>query len=211
MDEFVLIAEPREEVGSRACSRLRARGRLPANIYGHNKPNVHCSLDTWQFTKFLTDGHRILRVRINGSEEHAVVKEVQYDSLGSAIVHVDFTRIRRDEKIQVEVAIELIGIPKGVNSGGVLSFERKEVLVSGFPQDIPEIIRLDVQAVDLGHAIRIKDLPAVAKCEFVDDPEFVVLMVAVPRGQEEPVEGAVPGPTEPEIIKRKPDEEGTKE
>ena len=117
MDEFVLSAEPREEVGSRACSRIRASGRLPANIYGRKEPNVHFSLDTRQFTKFLKEGHRILEFRIGDREEHAVVKEVQYDALGSEIIHVDFTRISRDEKIEVEVPVELIGIPKGVNSG----------------------------------------------------------------------------------------------
>lgn len=208
MDELVLGAEPREEVGSRACARIRAAGRLPANIYGHNEPNVHFSLDTRQFTKFLNEGHRILEFRIGNREEHAVVKEVQYDALGSEIIHVDFTRISRDEKIEVEVPVELIGIAKGINSGGVLNFERKEILVSGFPQDIPESLPLDVQSLDLGEAIRIKDLPAVANCEFVDDAEQVVVMVAVPRGTDEPAEGEAPEPSEPEVIKQKKPEEG---
>ena len=210
MDEFVLSVEPRAEVGSRASSRLRASGRLPANIYGHKEPNVHFSLDARQFTKFLSEGHRILEFRVGGREEHAVVKEVQYDSLGSEIIHVDFVRISRDEKIEVEVPVELIGTPKGVKSGGVLNFERKEILVSGFPQDMPESLPLDVQELEMGEAIRIRDLPAVESCEFVEDPGLVVVMVAVPRGTEESEEVEAPGPTEPEVIKqKKPEEEGS--
>ncbi len=211
MDEFVLGTEPREEVGSRASSRLRASGRLPANIYGHKEHNVHFSLDERQFTKFLNEGHRILEFRIGDQEEHAVVKEVQYDSLGSEIIHVDFLRISRDEKIEVEVPVELIGTPKGINSGGVLNFERKEVLVSGFPQDVPESLPLDVQALEMGEAIRIRDLPAVANCEFVEDGGLVVVIIAVPRGtEEEAAEGEAPGPSEPEVIKqKKPEEEGS--
>lgn len=211
MDEFVLAAEPREKLGSRASGGLRARGRLPANIYGHNEANVHFSLDTKQFTRFLNQGHRILELRIGNRSEHAVVKEVQYDPLGSEIVHVDFTRISRDEKIEVEVVVELIGTPRGVNSGGVLNFERKEVLVRGLPQDIPESLSLDVQALDMGEAIRIRDLPAIEKCEFLEDEDLVVVMVSVPRGIVEPVEGAEPEPSEPEVIKKKPEEEAEAE
>ncbi len=210
MDEFVLGTEPREEVGSRASSRLRASGRLPANIYGHKEPNVHFSLDVRQFTKFLNEGHRILEFRIGDQEEHAVVKEVQYDSLGSEIIHVDFVRISRDEKIEVEVPVQLIGVPKGVNRGGVLNFERKEILVSGFPQDVPESLPLDVQALEMGEAIRIRDLPAVENCEFVEDPGLVVVLVVVPRGTEESDEGEAPSLSEPEVIKqKKPEEEGS--
>ena len=207
MDEFVLGAETRTEFGSRAAGRLRGSGRLPANIYGHNEPNVHCSLDAKQFARFLNAGHRILAIRIGDKEEHGVVKQVQYDALGSDIVHVDFTRISRDEEIEVEVPVELIGVPKGVSSGGVLSFTRKEILVRGFPQDIPESLPLDVQSLEMGQAIRIKDLAPVTNCQFVENEELVVVMVAIPRGTEEPVEGAEAGPSEPEVITQKKDDE----
>ena len=211
MDEFVLSAQMRTDFGSRAAGRLRESGRLPANIYGHNESNVHFSLDAKQFTSFLNAGHRMLAIRIDDTEEHGVVKEVQYDAMGSAIVHVDFTRVSRDETIEVEVSVELIGVPKGVSSGGVLSFARKEVLVSGFPQDIPESLPLDVHGLEMGEAFRIKDLVRLERCKYVEDDELVVVMVAAPRGVEESVEEGEAGPTEPEVIKQKKDEKAAED
>ena len=208
MEEFVLSAELREERGTRAARRLRDGGRLPANLYGHNEPNVHMTLDQKEFTQFLNAGHRVLALQIGSAREQSVVKEVQY-AMGSDIIHVDFTRISADEAIHMEVPVELIGIPKGVGAGGILDFPHKEVLVSGFPQDIPELIPLKVDALEIGDAIRIRELPTQEKCEFLEDGEMIVVMISAPRVEALPDPEAEEGaPTEPEVIQqRKEDEE----
>lgn len=206
MEQFVLNAESRNAFGSRASKRIRETGRVPANIYGHKEANVFVTLDAKEFGKFLGAGHRIVTIRVGSKEEPSVVKEVQYDHLGMGLVHVDFTRIRRDEKIQVEVPIETIGVPKGISGGGVLEFPLKEVLVSGFPQDIPEHIAINIEALELGHVVRVKDLPATANCSYVDDPETVVVTI-VHQTIEVPVAPVEGVPVLPEVIGKKKEEE----
>jgi len=208
MEQFVLSAEARTEFGSRASELLRKRGRVPGNIYGHKEANVFVSLDLKEFSKFLGAGHRFVTIRVGAKDEPSVVKEVQYDHMGSTIIHVDLTRVSRDEKVQVEVPIETLGIPKGLSAGGVLEFPLKEVLVSGFPQDLPERITVNIESLELGHAIRLKDLAPPANCTFVGDPERVVLTVVHQKIEAPvvaaPVEGA---PVQPEVITRKKEEE----
>ncbi len=206
MEELSLSGELRTEFGSRVSATMRGEGRLPANLYGLGKPNVHFSLDRSEFTRFLDAGHRMVTLSVGGAVEHGVVKEVQYDGLGSSIVHVDFTRISADVEIEVEVALELIGVPKGVASGGSLNFTHKEVLVHGLPQHIPESIVLNVEALEQGESIRIKNLPPVANCRYVEDEETVLVAVSAPRGAEEAAP-AEEGPSEPEVIKKKEDED----
>lgn len=202
MKDHILEAQPRETKGSRAAKELRQSGRVPANVYGHNEPNVLVSLDQKEFTRFLHDGHRILSLKVGSTMERSVVKEVQYDALGSEIVHVDFTRISEDEAIEVEVPLELVGIPKGVTSGGILDVPQKEVLVSALPKDIPESITLQIETLEMGAQLRIKDLPAIPNCRYVGDEELVVLAVHAPRTEAEaaPSEGEA---SEPEVIQRK--------
>jgi len=205
MEKIVFQAEPRKDLGTKAARRIRARGLLPANIYGHGVDQILVSIDAKEFTKFLDAGHRIATVRIDGKEERSVVKEVQYDALGSTLIHVDFTRISRDEKIQMSVPVETIGAPKGLSAGGVLVFPLKELDITGFPDDIPEHFPINIEALEVGQSIRVKDLTAPPKCEFVAEPESVVIMIAHPR-EEAPTAPVEAAPVQPEVIGKKKEE-----
>jgi large subunit ribosomal protein L25 len=207
MAKFVLKAEPRAEVGSRAMRKVRGAGRLPANIYGHKQANRLVTLDAKEIKQFIQAGHRILAVQVDGKEESGVLKEVQYDSLGTEVIHVDITRIDIHEKITMSVRIGTIGIPKGINAGGNLDQPKREVLVEGPASSIPEKIEINIESLDLGQTLRIKDLKPIPDCRYVDDPEQVVAAILLKRIEEAP---AVPAgtPEMPEVIgKKKEDEE----
>jgi large subunit ribosomal protein L25 len=205
MQETVLVAEPRTEFGKHAANRLRRTGRLPANIYGLGQENQLVSLDAKAFTKFFMEGHRIAKVQVGGDVSRSVVKEVQFDPYGSTIVHVDLTRIRRDQAIQLGVPIEAVGVPKGVTGGGVLSFPVQQVQVLGLPDDIPEHFPLSIESLEIGQVIRLKDLTPPAKCTFVGDPEMVIVGVMQKR-EEVVVAPAAAEPAQPEVIGRKREE-----
>lgn len=205
MEQIVLNAEPRAKFGSREAEILRQSGRLPANIYGHKEANVLVSLDRKEFTKFLGAGHRFVTIRIGKKDEPSVVKEVQYDFLGTDLIHVDFTRISRNERVELEVPIETIGSPKGLSAGYVLDVPTKEVLISGFPQDIPEHLELNIETLELGQVIRLKDLPVPANCVFVGNPEQVIVTVIHKKLD---VGATLPEsvPAQPEVIGKKKEE-----
>jgi large subunit ribosomal protein L25 len=207
MKELVLSAEPRSGRGTREAKRLRKTGRLPANVYGHGQENESISLDTKEFRRFFEEGHRVVTIQCGGKDELGVVKEVQYDALGSDLLHVDFTRISRDETISMEVPVAIIGVPKGLASGGVLDFPHKEVKIAGPAGSVPEHYELNVESLTVGDVIRAKDLAVPEGCEIVEDPEQVI--VAITAAREEPgAEGTEePSTDEPEVIGRKKEDE----
>ena len=205
MKQFVFEATPREAFGSRAARRYRKQGFLPANLYGHGEANVVVNLDAKEFSRFLNDGHRMLTIRVGGKDERSVVREVQYDSFGSRILHIDCQRVSAHEKIEVGVPIETVGIAKGTASGGVLEQPLKDLLVRGSADSIPEHIEVNVESLEIGHEIRVRDLRLPGGCEAVQPADALVFHVLAPRGEEE-VEGAEPGPTQPELIGRKKEE-----
>jgi large subunit ribosomal protein L25 len=205
MDEFVLKGLPRAEFGKKASRQLRRDGRLPVNIYGHKQDNLNATLDAREFRRFFEAGHRIATLDIDGAQEYGVIKEVQYDGLGSEILHVDFSRVSKHEKIEIEVPFEVFGVVLA----GVMDFPHKEVKVRGVPASLPEHIELRVGEMKIGDTIRVKDIPVPEGCSILDDPELVILAVHAPKGVEEAEEESTEGASsEPEVIGKPNDEEG---
>jgi len=203
MEKHVLKASRRDAVGKLAVRRLRREGLVPGNIYGHSEPNLNISLEATAVESFLDAGHRVVTVDVDGKEETSVVKEVQYDGLGSHIVHVDFARVSRFEKIELEVPIDLFGNV----ANGVVDFPKKEVLVYALASDLPERIEVRISDLKIGDIVRLKDLPVPPRCEFLDEPDAVILSVTEPKEEVVAGEAAV---VEPEVIGKVKDEEDDK-
>ena len=210
MDEIKLTAQERSDYGRKASRTFREEGLLPANIYGLGKENLTITVDTKEFTRIFMAGHRIFTLEVEDGKEQSVIKEVQYDNLGSEIIHVDFTRIDITQKITLDVGIELIGTV----ANGVLQFPMKEVKVESLPAGFPASISINVIELKIGDVIRVEDLEVPEGCVFTDDPDTLVLQIVAPIEEEEKVaveevEEDADG-TEPEVI-GKPQEDGEEE
>src|SRR5947209_14570751 len=115
---ITIAALPRAETGSRAMRRLRAEGRIPAVIYGHGQDPGLLSVDRHEFDGLLRHGaHGLLDVQVDGAIESAIIKDVQFDAFGREILHVDFARVSRGERVVVEVQVVLKGTAPGALEG----------------------------------------------------------------------------------------------
>jgi large subunit ribosomal protein L25 len=207
MAKFTLKAAARVDVGTRAMRKLRDGGRLPGNIYGHKKENRLVSFEAKEIRQFIQAGHRFLTVVVDGVEENGMLKEVQYASNGTDPIHIDIARIDIHEKITAAVRIETVGIAKGVTAGGNLDSPKREVNLEGPASAIPEKIQIKIEFLEIGQAFRVKDLPPVPECRYLDDPEQVVVTV-LKKIEEIPTPTvAAVAPSEPEVIGKKPSEE----
>ncbi len=206
MEEFVLKADPRNEFGSRAARRLRASGGLPANIYGHGEQNLSVILDAKEFGHFFDAGHRIVTINVSGKKETSVIKEVQYDAIGAALLHVDFNRVSKDEAITIEVPVETVGTAKGVAGGGILETPLKGVRLEGLADKIPERLEVTIDEMQVGDTIRVRDLTLPEGCRVLDQEDLVVVAVTTTSVESE-VDVGEAATSEPEFIGRKKDEE----
>lgn len=200
-----LPAERRTELGSSAARRLRRAGRLPAVLYGHGMEPVHLSVDRVQMEHLLAAGVRVVDLLIDGGEARALIKDLQYDALGSEILHVDFQRLVAGEKVEVAIPIEVIGEPVGVRrDGGVLDQVMKEVTVSCLPGRMPEVIRVDVRDLGIGDDITVADITWPEGVEPAVPGELPVVSVLPP--EEVPEGPALEEAKEPEVIGRRAEE-----
>src|SRR5262249_3481821 len=119
-DAVVLTLEPRTGLGTHEARRLRKRGMTPGVVYGHGEATVSVSLSSDELTKAIRHGARVVDLKSGGGVEKALIRDLQWDAIGASILHVDFSRVSADERVTLEVKIELRGTAPGVTAGGVL-------------------------------------------------------------------------------------------
>ncbi len=208
MAESVLLKiHKRERSGSRAAEKLRQKGLIPAILYGHKQENEAIVLQREDMMEAIRHGARVVDLQSDKGVQKAQIAELQWDHLGKEMLHVDFKRVSADERISLPVRIEVRGIAPGVTAGGVLEQALHTVNVECLAIAVPDVIRVNVNELQLDGSIHVRELHLPEGVKALDDPEAVVVHVAPPK-VEAPAAGAeAPAQAEPEVIGRKAAEE----
>lgn len=202
-----LTAEKRLETGTTACRRLRRRGLIPGNVYGHKTTPIAISVAENVLDALVHGGQKVLDLEIAGETDKAMFREVQWDVWGSRIQHFDLVRVSVDERVTVDVPIELKGTAPGVLSGGILGQPLHTLNVDCLAFDIPESLLVRIGTLDIGQSVHVRDVKLPAGLTVHNPPEAVVVHIAAPKADaEEEEEGVVSAPAEPEVISRKEEE-----
>jgi large subunit ribosomal protein L25 len=208
-----LKAEARTSVGTRASRLLRDSGRIPVVIYGHGEKPEAVSIDAHDFGIHLDHGAHVLPVEVGGTASDFLIKDIQYDYLGRSPIHLDLLRVSKDERIEVSVAIEFRGDPKGLSDGASLDQLITEITLECLLTNIPEVLKLDVSEMKVGESICVSELklPDGVTTTLDPDEKIVILREAKAIAADEETEGEA-GAAEPEVIsKGKEDEESKSE
>ncbi len=205
-----LTAERRTKKGSRECQRLRDSGRIPGNIYGHKQEAVPLTVMAAELAPIVRAGTRVLDLELDGKVEKVLFREVQWDYLGKEVVHVDLLRVDPNEKLELEVKVELKGTAPGTLSGGVLDHTLRTLTIECLAIQIPDSIVVKISTLETGHALHVRDLEVPPNTKILNNPDAVVVRVAQPGAELEAAAGGLgaEGPAQPEIIGRKVAEEG---
>jgi large subunit ribosomal protein L25 len=206
----VLSTEKREGRGSRLAGKLRKTNKVPCVVYGHKEATLSLSVDHDLILSAIRHGARVVDLNLDGGVEKAQIVEVQWDYLGKDVLHVDFKRVSADERIEVEVPIELKGIAPGAAGGdGVLDQPLHTLRITCPAIAVPDVIRVAINELQLGQSIYVKDLKLPEGVEVLNDADAIVVHVTETKA--EPEAGAEEaGSAEPEVItarKKEEDEE----
>jgi large subunit ribosomal protein L25 len=224
MSDITVVVEPRAEVGKNANRRLRTTGSIPAVVYGGGKDSVAIRVDEKTMHDFLKETGSenmvfLLKLGDSGKSRHAMIRDLQIDTVDRRIQHIDFQRVLLDEKVRVTVGVRLEGVPEGVkNQGGVLDFVSREVEIESLPTLIPSEIEFDVSHLEVGDHVEAKDLELPDGVELQTDANRVIVSIAHSRVADDLDEAEAEAeeagarliedlPSEPEVIGRAKDEE----
>lgn len=212
MNQSSIEVLQRADTGKQVAKRLRRDGRVPGIYYYHGQKPVPFSVNTKELRALLAHKSGLIDVNFQGGEtSKCVVREVQWDPLSGAPVHIDFLGINLTEKVKVEVPVRLIGTAVGVKTGGgVLQQLLRELEIECLPLDIPEAITIDVSPLEIHHSFHVSDLK-LDRIEILTDSEQVIVSILSPRLEETPAAAAGEESKEPEVITQKKKDEAAEE
>ncbi|MBA3662478.1 MAG: 50S ribosomal protein L25/general stress protein Ctc [Gammaproteobacteria bacterium] len=194
--KFEVEAAIRSNIGRGASRQLRREEKVPAIIYGGGKDPVALTLAHNKISKSLDNEafySHILTLKIDTDSEKVILKDVQRHPFKPKILHVDFQRVRADEKLYMHVPLHFIGADKapGVReAGGVISHIMSDVEVACFPDDLPEFIEIDLSNMQLNETYHLSDLvlpKGVEIAALVQGNNSSVVSIHIPRAEEEEV------------------------
>ena len=197
-----LKATKRENLTSGSNNRLRAKGFIPAILYGGRDPNQNISINKKEISNIINSDtflSKVLELDVDGKKEKVIPRDVAYHVVSEEPIHIDFMRIVTGKKIILEIPVKFINHPDspGLKRGGVLNIVRRKVELRCPAENIPNEIIVDLAGTDIGTSIKISSvkLPE-SVIPTITDRDFVVATVAAPTVIKEPEKPADETPVE---------------
>jgi len=182
-----LNVDIRKEHGTSAARRARLQNKVPAVVYHSGVEATPLSVDKISLNKALRTGQMIFEVNVEDKNQFVLVKEIQYHPVTDEIIHIDFQKVKEDEKISLEVAIRSTGEAQGVKLGGLLVQMLNSVTIKCKPAEIPEFLEIDVTAMEMNTNLFVKDITLPEDVEMITAEDIAVVSVQEPKEEKEEV------------------------
>ena len=214
MEKVSISAVTREGIGVKgALSQIRAEKKVPAVVYGGHKEPVSVTVSVKDLEKIVKAGkNTIVEIALNGENELALVKEIQYHAVTDNPIHADFQRVSMKDKMDVVVPLKLEGTPADVtNYGAIVEHILRELEVRALVSAIPHEIVVDITPMTMNKGILAGDIKLPEGVELVTDAQAPVVHLAIPKDDTPapaPAADATAAQPESSSTKGKKDEEG---
>ena len=180
-----LNVDIRKEQGTSAARRTRLQNKVPAVVYHSGVEATPLSVDKISLNKALRTGQMIFEVNVEDKDQFVLVKEIQYHPVTDEIIHIDFQKVKEDEKISLEVAVRSSGEAQGVKLGGLLVQMLNSVTIQCRPAEIPEFLEIDVSDMEMNTNLFVKDIALSEGIEMLTADDIAVVSVQEPKEEKE--------------------------
>ncbi len=188
MGDILLKAQVREETGKEISRKLRAQGLIPAILYGPSTQPIPLVVNPIAVLKALEkeqSASSFLDLEITDGKtsqvKKALIKDVDFHPATDQLIHVDFYEITVGKELTLEVPIVIVGKAKGVEKGGVLEQNLRELTISCLPKLVPSHIEIDVANLDIGDSIHVADISVAEGIKIENDPQVPVVTLVAPE------------------------------
>ena len=183
---YKLDIETRESVGKKSTKAIRRDGKIPSTLYFKGDEPESIAIDKIELYQALKSDQRVYEVELGGESQYVMVKAVQYHPVTDEIIHLDFMRVRRSEKMTISVPLVLVGKPIGVVEGGILSQALNQIEISCFPTNVPDQIEVNIDKMELNSSISVADVSTDDKeVEILSSSEINVATITAPSVEKE--------------------------
>ena len=180
MKTLAISAKERSNVGKSSTRALRNQGNVPCVLYGGEKQVTFYTHEN-DFRKLVyTPDTFVVQLDIDGVKTKAIMQDIQFHPVSEKILHIDFLEVFDDKPITVSLPVVLEGAAIGVKNGGNLMFRRPKIVTKGLVANLPEEIKIDIEHLEIGMFVYIKDIELEGS-EFLAPPNSVVVGVKTAR------------------------------
>ena len=209
MKTLAISAKLRKGIGKSDSKALRNQGNVPCVLYGGEKQVCFYAHENDFRNLVYAPDVFIVELEIEGEKYQAVMQDLQFHPVTDKLLHIDFLQIFDNKEVTVNIPVRLTGNAVGIRNGGILSFRRRKIITKAIPANLPDYIEIDIEDIEIGQSVYIKEL-RVDEYTFLAPDNAVVVGVRMAREliieeeeeEEELEEGAIAegeeGPTEGE-------------
>ena len=193
MKTLAISAKVRNGTGKTDSKALRNQGNVPCVLYGGEKQVCFYAHENDFRNLVYTPEVFIVEFDIEGEKYRTVMQDLQFHPVTEKLLHLDFLQIFDDKEVTVTIPVRLTGNAVGIRDGGILSFRRRKIITRAIPSNLPDYIEINIEDVEIGQSIFIKDLRD-ERYTFLAPDNAVVVGVRVAREliiEEEEIEGEV--------------------
>ena len=179
-------AEARERAGKGPARAARRAGRVPGVVYGAKKDPLLITLDPRDIVRGLRTGSflaTIYDLNVGGKKERVLPRDIQFDPVTDAPLHVDFLRVSARSQVTVDVPVEFLNEDEspGLKRGGLLNVVRHGIELNCQADSIPQSIQVDLTGLDIGDSVHISMVTLPEGVEpTITDRDFTVATIAAP-------------------------------
>lgn len=199
-----LNVQIREDLGKRRTRRLRQTGAVPATLYGHGQQPVNLTASSLEVSSAVRHGSRLVELK-GAVAEKAFIRDLQWDTYGMSILHLDLSRISEHERVKVTVQLEFRGEAAGLKEGGIIEHMLHDLQIECPVTAIPEKLTVSVAALKLDDSLTVADLTLPEGVKALTHGDVVVVHCIKPSDEQET--SSLSDGAEPEVIGRKAEDE----
>jgi large subunit ribosomal protein L25 len=180
MKSITIEGHLRTDHGKKAARQIRSQENVPAVIYGGaQEVNFYASAKAFKPLVY-TGEFQIAEVTVDGKKYRCILKDLQFDKVTDALIHLDLLELVDDKKVVATLPLKFTGTSVGVKEGGKLVIKIKSLKVKALPKDLVETINVDITNLALNANIRVEDVKAPG-LEIMNSPRIPIASVVMTR------------------------------
>ena len=176
----VLKAKARSNQRRSQLSELRAQGNIPAVVYGYQVENTPIFINGAEFLKTMREVGRngVIALDVDGKTLNVILHEYQEDSIRKEVIHADFLVVDLTVAIEANVRVEILGDAAGA---GIVQHALLELGITAKPDEIPEVISVDIAGLEIGESVSVGDIRGNYSCVINHEDDEAIVSIQPPR------------------------------
>ena len=180
MNTVTIEGQLRTEFGKKATRQIRSQESVPAVIYG-GAAEINFSASAKAFKPLVyTAEFQLAEVKVDGKSYKCILKDLQFDKVSDALIHVDLLELVDDKKVVATLPLKYVGNSIGVKDGGKFVSKINAIKVKTLPKYLKENISVDITTLALNGNLRVEDIKA-DNMEIMNSPRIPIASVVMTR------------------------------